>query len=283
MRHVQDGNAVPIQNRLLAALPPRDLARLWSRLEPVELDARQILYRAHAPITAVHFLESGFVSLVARLERGGAIEIGIIGREGVVGLPLALGAESSPDEALVQVKCRAFRLDADAFRQELDRCPALLTLLLRYECAFHAQVAQTAACNGRHAVEQRLARWLLTARDRLDTDDLPLTQDLLSTMLGVRRASVTNAIGPLQRDGVIGFSRGHVVILDRKGLERVCCECYAAVRQEYMRLQSAAATAARTEHPMARPGWIAIGRSWAAEAGSPNPGEAVIPGRLQRG
>jgi CRP-like cAMP-binding protein len=237
MRYAQASSAMPLQNGLLLALPPADLARLRPGLEPVELEARQLLYRAQAPIPAVHFLESGIVSQVARLERGGAIEIGIIGREGMVGLPLALGAASSPDEALVQVKCRALRMDAGEFRRELDRSPALLAQVLRFECAFHAQVAQTAACNGRHAVEQRLTRWLLMARDRLDTDDLPLTQELLSTMLGVRRASVTTAVGILQRAGAIDFIRGHVVILDRHELERISCECYAAVRREYLLLQ----------------------------------------------
>lgn len=240
MRYVPASIIHPLQNGVLAALPPGDLARLRPRLEPVTLEPRQILYRAHVPISGVYFLESGLVSLVARLERGGAIEIGIIGREGMVGLPLALGAESSPDEALVQVKCRALRLGAEEFRQELDRSPALLALLLRYECAFRAQVAQTAACNGRHDVEQRLARWLLMASDRLEANDLPLTQELLSTMLGVRRASVTGAVRILQRSGAIGFVRGRIAILDRQELERTSCECFAAVRREYLRLRATA-------------------------------------------
>jgi CRP-like cAMP-binding protein len=237
MRYAQASSAMPLQNGLLLALPPADLARLRPGLEPVELEARQLLYRAQAPIPAVHFLESGIVSQVARLERGGAIEIGIIGREGMVGLPLALGSASSPNEALVQVKCRALRMGACEFRQELERSPAMLALVLRFEYAFQAQVAQTAACNGRHVVEQRLTRWLLMARDRLDTDDLPLTQELLSTMLGVRRASVTTAVGILQRAGAIDFIRGHLVIRDRHALERMSCECYSAVRQEYLLLQ----------------------------------------------
>jgi CRP-like cAMP-binding protein len=241
MPHAPDSHLFLPRNGVLAALPPDDLVRLRSKLKPVELEARQILHRAQVPIPAVYFLESGIVSLVARLERGGAIEIGVIGREGMIGLPLALGAETSPDEALVQVKCRALHMGADAFRQELDRSPALLGRLLRYECALHAQVAQTAACNGRHAVEQRLARWLLMAHDRLDADDLPLTQDMLATMLGVRRASVTSAVGLLQRAGAIGLIRGHIVITGREALEHAACECYAAVQQEYMQLQSTGA------------------------------------------
>jgi len=228
------------ENEILATLPASEYARLRPRMEVVELAARQILHRAQTPIPAVYFLQSGIVSLVARLERGGAIEIGMIGREGMVGLPLALGARRSPDEALVQVKCRALCMDANAFRQELQQSPILLSRLLRFECAFHAQVAQTAACNGRHAVDQRLIRWLLMAHDRLESDDLPLTPELLSTMLGVRRASITTAVGELQRAGSIDIVRGHVVILDRRGLERTCCECYGTVHQEYQRLPTAA-------------------------------------------
>ncbi|TCZ63233.1 Crp/Fnr family transcriptional regulator [Roseicella aquatilis] len=235
----------PFRNGVLASLPPSDLERIRPKLQMVELEARQILCRPQAPIRAVYFPESGIVSLVARLERGGSIEIGIIGREGMVGLPLAFGAESSPDEALVQVTCSALRMEADDFQRELARSPALLPRLLRFGCALYAQVAQTAACNGRHAIEQRLTRWLLMAHDRLDTDDLPLTQELLATMLGVRRASVTAAIGLLRRVGAIDIVRGHVTILDRPALERLSCECYATVRQEYRRLQPDPAVAVR--------------------------------------
>jgi CRP-like cAMP-binding protein len=224
------------RNEILAAMPPQQLARLRPKLEPVELVPRQILHGAHTPIAAVHFIESGMVSLVARLERGGAVEVGIIGREGMVGLPLALGVDSSPDEALVQTGGIALRMRADHFREELDRSPALVARLLRYECAFHTQVAQTAACNGRHPLEKRLARWLLMAHDRCEGRALSLTQDMLATMLGVRRAGITSAVGALQRSGIIAMAKGQIMILDRWNLERAACECYAAVRQEYEKL-----------------------------------------------
>jgi CRP-like cAMP-binding protein len=214
-------------------LPAHDLARLRPKLEPVALTFRQVLYRSHAPIPAVYFLEAGLVSLVARLERGGAIEVGMIGREGIVGLALALGADSSPNEAMVQTAGSALRMDADAFCEELERNPVLMARLLRYEHALHAQVGQTAACNGRHPVEKRLARWLLMASDRLDTLELPLTQELLATMLGVRRAGVCSAIGALERAGILSFKAGRIVILSRQGLEARSCECCAAVRREY--------------------------------------------------
>ena len=226
------------RNGLLAVLPTTDLARLMRSVEPVELIPRQVLHGAHAQISAVYFLESGMVSLIARLERGGAVEVGVIGREGIVGLPLAFGVGSSPDEALVQAPGLALRMDADAFREELDRSPALLALLLRYQCALHAHVSQNAACNGRHLIEQRLARWLLMARDRLNTRELPLTQEMLATMLGVRRAGVTSTLSAMQRAGIIGFSKGRIVILDPRQLESTSCECYAAIRREYGRLPS---------------------------------------------
>lgn len=225
-------------NGLLAALPAPDLARLRRKVEPIALAPRQILHTAHAQISDVYFIESGMVSLIARLERGGAVEVGVIGREGLIGLPLAFGVGSSPDEALVQAPGLALRMDADAFRDELDRSPALMALLLRYQCVLHAHVARNAACNGRHLIEQRLARWLLTARDRLETCELPLTQEMLATMLGVRRAGVTTMLSAMQRAGIIGFSKGRIVILDPRQLESTSCECYAAIRREYGRLSS---------------------------------------------
>ncbi len=236
----QDSHPHPFHssNGILVALPTSGLARLWPRIQRVELAPRQVLYGAHTQIPAVYFLESGMVSLIARLERGGAVEVGVIGREGIVGLPLAFGADSSPDEALVLAPGVALRMNADAFREELERSPALLALLLRYQCVLHAHVAQNAACNGRHLMEQRLARWLLIARDRLEARELPLTQEMLATMLGVRRAGVTSTLGAMQRAGIIGFSKGRIVILDSRKLESASCECYAAIQREYDRLPS---------------------------------------------
>ncbi|MFC7543705.1 Crp/Fnr family transcriptional regulator [Siccirubricoccus deserti] len=154
------------RNRLLAALPPEDLARLWPRLERIELPARHILYTADEPITAVHFPETGWVSMLATLESGDAAEVGLIGREGVVGLPLLFGMDWAPHEAMTQAGCTLLQLDVAAFREELEARSALWTHLLRYAMAFSVQVSQTAACNGRHHIEDRLARWLLMAHDR---------------------------------------------------------------------------------------------------------------------
>lgn len=226
-------SALAPRNRILAALPPGDLARLAPALEPVELIPHQILHRMHAPIPEIHFVEAGLVSLVVRLERGGASEVGIIGREGMVGLPVALGATRAAEEALVQVEGRALRLRADLFRAELARSPNLMRLVLRYEAVFRSHLSQTAACNSRHPIEKRLARWLLMAADRVGRDELVMTQEMLATMLGVRRAGITDAVSGLQRAGVIGFARGRVTILDRPALERTSCECYDAIRREY--------------------------------------------------
>ncbi len=224
------------RNHLLAALPPHDLARLRPQLEPVALLVPQVLYAAGQPIPAVHFVETGWVSMVARLEGGDLAEVGLVGREGMVGLSLALGADAASTEAMVQGTGTALRMDAAAFRQALAGSAALHRLLLRYALAFQAQVSQTAACNGRHRLEERLARWLLMAHDRADGDELPLTQDFLSMMLAVRRSGVTIAAGILQKAGLIRYVRGRITVLDRPGLEAAACECHGAVRREYARL-----------------------------------------------
>ena len=225
------------RNHLLAALPPGDLAWLRPRLEPVEFDNRTILHAPGEPLTAVHFPETGWVSMLATLESGDSAEVGLVGREGMVGLPLLLGADTSPFEAMVQSgEVTALRLPADAFQTALERSVALRTLLLRYALFFSVQVAQTAACNGRHQIEQRLARWMLMAHDRSDGASFPMTHEFLSMMLGVRRAGVTVAAGALQRAGLIRYERGRMTVTDRPGLEAGACECYDQVRREYERL-----------------------------------------------
>lgn len=173
------------RNRLLAALPPEDLARLWPRLEPVELAIRQVLYAPEQPVTAVYFPESGYVSRLAPMDDGDSAEVGLIGAEGIIGLAVLLGGESDSMEVVVQVPGTALRMEAGAFREELDRIPALRAVLHRYALAHFEQVARTAACNGRHNIEQRLARWLLMAHDRVDGDEFPMTHEFLSMMLGV--------------------------------------------------------------------------------------------------
>ena len=221
-----------VRNQLLASLSPDDFALLAGSLRPVDLDLKQTLHAPDQPIEAVHFPENGMVSMVVPLESGQLMEVGIVGREGMVGLPLVLGAESASVEAMVQMRGAALSLPATTLIEALDRGPALKALLLRYMQAFHVQVTQTAACNGRHPVEERLARWLLMVHDHAEGDTFPMTQEFIATMLGVRRAGVSVAAGTLQRTGVITYKHGHVAILDRPGLEGVSCECYGAVRRQ---------------------------------------------------
>jgi CRP-like cAMP-binding protein len=235
-----DQSAPPPRNRLLAALPPEVLARLRPMLKPVELPLRHTLYAAGEPITAVDFPETGWVSMLATLENGEAAEVGLIGREGMVGLPLLLGTDRAPIEAMCQAGGTALRLDAAAFRDALAASPALRTILLRYAMAFTVQVSQTAACNGRHQVEDRLARWLLMAHDRAEGDTFPMTHEFLSMMLGVRRAGVTVAAGVLQKASLIRYAAGRIEVTDRAGLEAASCECHGIVRQEFERLLGAA-------------------------------------------
>ena len=219
------------RNRLLAALPPEVLAALWPRLHPVELPLRRVLHVAGEPITAVYFPETGYVSALASMEDGDAAEVGMVGREGMVGLPVLLGAECDDIEAVVQSPGTALRMDAAAFRAELERAPAFRTLLLRYALVHHGQVARTAACNGRHHTDQRLARWLLMAHDRARTDQFPMTHEFLGMMLGVRRAGITVAAGQLQKAGFVRYERGCIEVTDRPGLESAACECYGIVRR----------------------------------------------------
>jgi CRP-like cAMP-binding protein len=226
-------------NRILAALPPADLHRLWPSLKPAELPFRQSVQTPGTPIAAVHFIESGFVSMVVTLQDGDGAEVGLVGPEGMLGLPLLYGTDRSDIEGIVQHAGTALQLEAEAFAEALDWSPALRRHLLLYAMAHRQQVARTAACNGRHHTEQRLARWLLMAHDRVEGDRFAITHELLSVMLGVRRAGVTVAAGSLQRAGIIRYERGQIEITNRQGLEAVACECYAAVIQESERLTRA--------------------------------------------
>jgi CRP-like cAMP-binding protein len=188
-----------VQNRLLRALPITELEQLWPRLERVELFVRHAVLLPDAPVQCVYFVETGTVSMFTTLEDGVRIEVGLVGPEGMVGLPVLLGAETSAVEGMVQVDGVALRLSAAAFQSALKALPTLLRLLLRYVDAFHSQVTQSAACNGRHQIEQRLARWLLMTHDRVEGDSFQMTQEFMSTMLGVRRPGVTLAMSALQR------------------------------------------------------------------------------------
>lgn len=222
-----------VRNRLLRLLPPAELEQLRPRLEPVELPLKSVLLMPDVLVESLHFVEAGTISMIATLEDGTQIEVGLVGPEGVAGLPLLLGAGTSALEGMVQVRGTALRLPAAALRAALVEVPSLLPLLLRYVDAFHFQVAQSAACNGRHHIEQRLARWLLMTHDRVGEDSFFMTQEFMSTMLGVRRPGVTLAIGALQRAGLVQHERSHVRMIDRPGLEAASCECHELVRRRF--------------------------------------------------
>jgi len=224
------------QNCLLAALPAEDLARIWRRLEVVEFGLREIVFTPGKPITAVYFPESGWISMIALLEDGSAAEIGIVGFDGIVGLPLVLGSDRATAEAMVQAPGAFLRLGAAAFQEEQERSPAFRKVLLRYTLAFQVQVAQTAACNGRHSLDQRLARWLLTAHDRARGDEFPMTQEFLAMMLCVHRSGVTVAARLFQQAGLIRYGNGQITVTDRAGLEAAACECHGTVFREFQRL-----------------------------------------------
>ena len=221
------------RNRLLTALPPEDLARLWPGLEPVELELRQVLMVPDEPIAAVYFPETGWASMLALLVDGRSAEVGLVGSEGMVGLPLLLGSDRSHVESMVQAAGTSLRMEAGAFRQAVEDIPALRTLLLRYTLAFQQQVTQTAACNGHHALDQRLARWLLMAHDRAEGDEFPMTQEFMALMLCVHRPAVTVAARLFQQAGLIRYGQGRLRVTDREGLEAAACECYGAVRRQF--------------------------------------------------
>jgi CRP-like cAMP-binding protein len=223
-------------NRLLSLLAPKDLARLRPHLECVSLSYRQSLYHARRPIHFVYFIETGVGSLVNTMQNGDAAEVGTIGNEGMVGLPLVLGDDRAPTSVYVQVPGAGMKMDAAIFKRELARSPAMQAVMLRYAHAFFNQVAQSAACNHFHSLEQRCCRWLLMTRDRMESDDFLLTQEFLAMMLGVQRTGVTVAASALQRAGLIRYKRGNVTIMDRRGLEHRSCECYRVSKMEFDRL-----------------------------------------------
>ena len=224
------------ENRLLALLRSADYARLEPHLEPVSLEYRQSLYRAHAKIDAVYFLESGVGSLVNTMNDGRAAEVGTVGNEGVVGLPLVFGDERAPTSLYMQVPGAGLRMPAKAFLKALSQSPTMQAVFLRYAHAFFNQVAQSAACNHFHTLEQRCCRWLLMTQDRMPGNEFLLTQEFLAMMLGVQRTGVTVAARGLQRAGLITYSRGHVNVLDRRGLKSRSCECYVVSKREFDRL-----------------------------------------------
>jgi len=230
------GSITPKDNHLLAALPELAFQGLAPFLEPVALPLGLAVYEAGAAQEYVWFPTDSIVSLLYVLADGASAEIAVTGHEGLVGIALFMGGESTPSRAVVQSAGKGFRLKASVLRKEFERGGALQHLLLRYTQALITQMTQTAVCNRYHSVDQQLCRWLLLSLDRLPGVDLAMTQELIANMLGVRREGVTEAAGKLQADGLIHYSRGHIKVLDRKGLEARVCECYGVVKKEYDRL-----------------------------------------------
>lgn len=224
------------ENRLLQALPRREYQRLLPDLEPVSLAAGQSIYEPNQAIPHVYFVQSGVISLVSRMEDRTVVEVATVGNEGMVGLPVFLGSDTIPLQAFVQIPGAALRMRSGRLREEAGNGNGLTALLQRYTQTLFVQVAQGAACNRVHSIEERCARWLLTTHDRVGADQFPLTQQFLAQMLGVRRAVVNRAARALQQEGLIRYRRGTMTILDRAGLEAAACECYAIIREEYARL-----------------------------------------------
>ena len=226
---------VSTRNRILTALSADDAERLRPHLEYVSLPLHQVLIEAHRPIEHVHFLESGISSDTATTDQGEETEVGMIGREGLVGVPIIHEMESTSNRSFMQVAGTGLRMKARELHRAMQESASLRRILNRYSHAFLAQASQSVGCAGRHKLDKRLARWLLTAQDRLDGDDLPLTHAYLGLMLGVRRAGVTVALKTLQTNGIVDQRRGHVIILDRPRLEVASCPCYSIVKAEHDR------------------------------------------------
>jgi CRP-like cAMP-binding protein len=224
------------KNQLLASLPDSEWERWSPLLERVEMPLGEVLYESGVTLNYVYFPLTSIVSLLYVMENGASAEIAVVGNEGIVGISLFMGGESTPSRAVVQSAGTGCRLPADIIKSEFGRSGAVLHLLLRYTQALITQMAQTAVCNRHHSLDQQLCRWLLLSLDRLEGSELVMTQELIANMLGVRREGVTEGALKLQKAGLIQYSRGHITVLDRKGLEDRTCECYAVVKREYDRL-----------------------------------------------
>ena len=224
------------KNLLLAALPSEVKQRLSPLLEPVQLSLGQVLHEAGGALSHVYFPSDAIVSLLYVTENGASAEIAVVGNEGLVGIAVFMGGESTTSRAIVQSAGQALRLPVNQLKDEFNRHGEMLHLLLRYTQALITQMAQTAVCNRHHSIDQQLCRWLLLSLDRLPGNQLNMTQELIANMLGVRREGVTEAAGKLHRQGVIEYRRGHITVLDRPRLEQLSCECYAVVKKESDRL-----------------------------------------------
>ena len=226
----------PHQNHLLDALPPGDYERLAAHLELIPMRLGDVLYESGDKLRHVYFPTTSIISLLYVMEDGASAEIAVVGNEGILGISLFMGGETTPSRAIVQSAGHAFRLQAALLKEEFARYGPTMDVLLRYTQALITQMAQTAVCNRHHSVDQQLCRWLLLSLDRLRSSQLTMTQELIANMLGVRREGVTEAAGKLQDAGLIRYGRGRITVLDRPGLEKRCCECYEVVRKEFDRL-----------------------------------------------
>jgi CRP-like cAMP-binding protein len=224
------------QNKLLAALPDAEWERLSPNLKPVFMPLGQSVYESGVQLDHVYFPTTCIVSLLFVMADGASAEIAVVGNEGLVGVALFMGGETTPSRAVVQSEGWAYRLKGQFLKEEFTLGGEMQHLLLRYTQALLTQMAQTAVCNRHHSIDQQLSRWLLLSIDRLESDELKMTQELIANMLGVRREGVTEAAGNLQKAGLIRYSRGHIKVMDREGLEARCCECYGVVKREYDRL-----------------------------------------------
>lgn len=226
----------PRQNHLLEALLKADYERLFPNLELVTMTLGEVLYESSGPQKYVYFPTCGIISMLYVMEDGSSAEIAVVGNEGILGVSLFMGGETTPSRAIVQSAGYAYRLKAQLIKDEFNHAGPVMRLLLLYTQALITQMCQTAACNRHHTIEQQLCRWLLLSIDRLDINELTMTQELIANMLGVRREGVTDAAGRLQRSGLIDYSHGHIKVLDRLGLEKRSCECYQVVKLEFDRL-----------------------------------------------
>src|ERR1043166_4232231 len=226
----------PTKNRLLASLPREEYERILPRLGHVSFKLGEVVYESGGQMDYIYFPTNAIISLLYVMENGASAEMGMAGKEGLVGVALFMGGNTMPNRAVVQSAGGAVRMKADALREEFARGGTFQRLLLRYTQALLTQMSQTAVCNRLHEIEQQLCRWLLLSHDRLDSDELAMTQELIANMLGVRREGVSGSAGRLQERGLISYVRGRIKILDRRGLEAAVCECYKVVKDEYDRL-----------------------------------------------
>jgi CRP-like cAMP-binding protein len=231
-----DASTQPNQNYLLRALQPAEKMRWLPFLEEVDLPLGTVLYEQGGTLSHVYFPTTAIVSLLYVMEDGASAEIAVVGNDGIVGISLFMGGESTPSRAVVQSAGKGLRLKAPLMKEEFNRAGPVLHLMLRYTQALITQMAQTAVCNRHHTLDQQLCRWLLLSLDRLDGNELVMTQELIANMLGVRREGVTEGALKLQHAGLISYVRGHITVRDRSGLEKRSCECYAVVKKEYDRL-----------------------------------------------